>query len=113
MVKPNWCYQVLLKQYVNRGEFKKENYPEELERSVLSAKEEMSVVKTDSQCWEDLRKIRDMWKGNLLIKGLQSAEDAVLAADEGLEGVVLSNHGGRYVDCAPLTGAGRDQGCGW
>ena len=101
LVKPNWCYQVLLKQYVNRGEFKKENYPEELERSVLSAKEEMSVVKTDSQCWEDLRKIRDMWKGNLLIKGLQSAEDAVLAADEGLEGVVLSNHGGRYVDCAP------------
>ena len=56
LVKPNWCYQVLLKQYVNRGEFKKENYPEELERSVLSSKEEMSIVKTDSQCWEDLRK---------------------------------------------------------
>ena len=65
------------------------------------ASEEMSVVKTDSQCWDDIRKIRDMWKGNLLIKGLQSAEDAVLAADEGLEGVILSNHGGRYVDCAP------------
>jgi (S)-mandelate dehydrogenase len=101
VAKPGWCYRVLLKQYVNRGAFKKENYPEEIERRVLSASEETTVVKTDSQCWEDIRKIRDMWKGNLLIKGLQSAEDAVLAADEGLDGVIMSNHGGRYVDCAP------------
>jgi (S)-mandelate dehydrogenase len=37
----------------------------------------------------------------MLIKGLQSKEDAVIAANEGLEGVILSNHGGRYVDSAP------------
>ena len=42
-----------------------------------------------------------MWPGNMLIKGLQSVEDAVLAKERGLDGVVLSNHGGRYVDCAP------------
>ncbi len=100
LARPGWCYRVLLKQYLNRGAFRKENYPEEIERRVTVASEEMSVVKTDRQSWEDIRKIRDVWKGNLLIKGLQSAEDAVLAADEGLEGVILSNHGGRYVDCA-------------
>ncbi|MEK9722896.1 MAG: alpha-hydroxy-acid oxidizing protein, partial [Rhodospirillaceae bacterium] len=43
---------------------------------------------------------RDLWKGPLLIKGLLSAEDAVIDADEGLQGVVMSNHGGRYVDAA-------------
>ena len=42
-----------------------------------------------------------MWPGNLLVKGLQSSEDAVIAATEGLQGVVLSNHGGRYLDSAP------------
>ena len=37
----------------------------------------------------------------MLVKGLQSLEDAVIAADKGLDGVVLSNHGGRYLDSAP------------
>jgi isopentenyl diphosphate isomerase/L-lactate dehydrogenase-like FMN-dependent dehydrogenase len=58
-------------------------------------------TKTDTQCWDDIKRIRDAWPGNLLIKGLQSAEDAVIAAESGLDGVVLSNHGGRYLDSAP------------
>ncbi len=72
-----------------------------LSRKITGSDLSYKHVKTDSQSWEDIRRIRDMWRGNLLIKGLQSKEDAVIAMQEGLEGVILSNHGGRYVDCAP------------
>jgi len=100
LAKPGWCLNVLGQQYLRRGAFKKENYPPELSRKISGADLSYKHVKSDSQCWEDIRRIRDMWPGNLLIKGLQSKEDAVIAMKEGLQGVVLSNHGGRYVDSA-------------
>ena len=62
---------------------------------------ETAYTKPAAQNWDDIKRIRDMWPGNLLVKGLQSAEDTVIAADIGLQGVVLSNHGGRYLDSAP------------
>jgi isopentenyl diphosphate isomerase/L-lactate dehydrogenase-like FMN-dependent dehydrogenase len=99
--KPGWCGRVLAQQYLRRGAFKKENYPAELSRKITGADLSYNHVKSDKQCWDDIRRIRDMWPGNMLIKGLQSKEDAVIAAQEGLDGVILSNHGGRYVDSAP------------
>jgi (S)-mandelate dehydrogenase len=103
LAKPGWCVRVLAQQYMKRGAFKKENYPPELGQKLTDMDLAMGAKQTkpDSQCWDDIKRIQDMWKGNLLIKGLQSAEDAVLAAEHGLQGVVLSNHGGRYVDSAP------------
>jgi len=103
LAKPGWCLRVLAQQYLKRGSFQKENYPPELGRKLsdVDRATEAKQIKADSQCWDDIKRIRDLWKGNLLIKGLQSAEDAVLAAELGLEGVVLSNHGGRYVDSSP------------
>jgi len=103
LAKPGWCLRVLAKQYMKRGSFKKENYPPELGRKLsdLDVASGTQHTKPDSMCWDDIKRIQDVWKGNLLIKGLQNAEDAVLAAEMGLHGVVLSNHGGRYIDCAP------------
>src|SRR4029078_8755209 len=59
------------------------------------------LTKSAAQCWDNIKRIRDMWPGNLLVKGLQSLEDAVIAADYGQDRVVISNHGGRYLDSAP------------
>ncbi|MEM9683114.1 MAG: alpha-hydroxy acid oxidase [Pseudomonadota bacterium] len=101
LAKPGWCVRVLAQQYLRRGAFQKENYPPELSRKITGDDLTYKHVKTDSQSWDDIRRIRDMWPGNMLIKGLQSKEDAVIAKREGLDGVVLSNHGGRYVDSAP------------
>ncbi len=42
--------------------------------------------------------LREIWSGNLVLKGVQTVEDAVLAADLGCEAVILSNHGGRQLD---------------
>jgi len=48
----------------------------------------------------DITWIRDHWSGRLILKGVQSREDAILAADLGVDGIVLSNHGGRQADRA-------------
>nr|2A7N_A Chain A, L(+)-mandelate dehydrogenase [synthetic construct]2A7P_A Chain A, (S)-Mandelate Dehydrogenase [synthetic construct]2A85_A Chain A, L(+)-mandelate dehydrogenase [synthetic construct]3GIY_A Chain A, (S)-mandelate dehydrogenase, Peroxisomal (S)-2-hydroxy-acid oxidase [synthetic construct] len=50
--------------------------------------------------WEALRWLRDLWPHKLLVKGLLSAEDADRCIAEGADGVILSNHGGRQLDCA-------------
>lgn len=52
--------------------------------------------------FDDLRIIRDLWPGKLAIKGVQSLEDAKRFADAGVDGIVLSNHGGRQLDRAPI-----------
>jgi isopentenyl diphosphate isomerase/L-lactate dehydrogenase-like FMN-dependent dehydrogenase len=101
LANPGWCLRVLAPQYIKRGAFRKANYPPELASKLTDKLSDHELTKTDTQCWDDIKRIRDIWPGNLLVKGLQSLEDAVIAADYGLDGVVLSNHGGRYLDCAP------------
>src|SRR5215207_2469149 len=51
--------------------------------------------------WDDVEWFRSMWDGPLILKGIQSVADAVLAADHGVEAIALSNHGGRQLDSAP------------
>ena len=53
---------------------------------------------------EDITWIRENWSGRVVLKGVQCLEDAQLAADLGVDGIVLSNHGGRQIDMggAPL-----------
>lgn len=49
---------------------------------------------------EDVAWLRETWRGKLIVKGIQSVDDAKLVADLGVDGVVLSNHGGRQMDKA-------------
>ena len=51
--------------------------------------------------WDDVEWFRSMWDGPLILKGIQSVADAVLAAEHGIEAIALSNHGGRQLDSAP------------
>ncbi len=52
--------------------------------------------------YDDLAAIRGMWPGRLVIKGVQNVEDARRLADLGVDGILLSNHGGRQLDRAPI-----------
>jgi L-lactate dehydrogenase (cytochrome) len=54
-----------------------------------------------SVTFADLQWMRDAWPGPLLIKGIQSVEDAKAAVDHGADAVIVSNHGGRQLDRAP------------
>ena len=52
--------------------------------------------------YEDLAQIREMWPGKFAVKGVQTLEDAKKLADLGVDAIVLSNHGGRQLDRAPV-----------
>ncbi len=51
--------------------------------------------------WSDVEWLRSIWKGPILIKGIQTVEDALIAVESGVEAIALSNHGGRQLDGAP------------
>jgi L-lactate dehydrogenase (cytochrome) len=56
-----------------------------------------------SLTWQDVRWVRDLWPGKLIVKGVLSPKDARLAADCGCDAIVVSNHGGRQLDGAPSS----------
>jgi L-lactate dehydrogenase (cytochrome) len=53
--------------------------------------------------WEDLRCIRDLWQGPVIVKGVITGDDARRAIDAGASAVVVSNHGGRQLDSVPAS----------
>ncbi|MFC7048738.1 L-lactate dehydrogenase [Emcibacter nanhaiensis] len=53
--------------------------------------------------WKDIDHIRSRWSGPLLIKGILDPEDAQTACAAGVDGIIVSNHGGRQLDSAPST----------
>ncbi len=58
------------------------------------------LTKNDTLNWDFLRRIRDMWPRTLIVKGVLHPDDAVMAADCGADGVIVSNHGGIANDAA-------------
>ncbi|MFI5093902.1 MAG: alpha-hydroxy acid oxidase [Candidatus Acidiferrales bacterium] len=53
--------------------------------------------------WEDIRWLKRIWTGPIVVKGVLTADDAKRAVDEGAAAIVVSNHGGRQLDGAPAT----------
>lgn len=58
-----------------------------------------------SVTWDDIAWVRENWKGKLVVKGVLDPEDARRALDAGVDGLVVSNHGGRQLDAVPSTAA--------
>ena len=54
-----------------------------------------------SLSWDDIDWFRSRWNGKVVVKGIQSVADARIAVDHGVDGIALSNHGGRQLDDAP------------
>jgi L-lactate dehydrogenase (cytochrome) len=53
--------------------------------------------------WADLRWIRNVWQGPIVVKGVLTGDDARRAIDEGAAAISVSNHGGRQLDCVPAA----------
>jgi L-lactate dehydrogenase (cytochrome) len=83
--------------------------PDEIQRNSTEVVRDEGAARAISKfidpslCWDDLTWFKSITKMPILIKGIQTAEDAVLAAKYGCQGVVLSNHGGRQLDFAPSS----------
>lgn len=100
LLHPRWLLNVLAKYVFTTGMPRYENYPSEIKYKVTARPMGRSQMRNDSLNWDDLRELRKMWPHQLLVKGILHPQDAVLAADCGADGVVVSNHGGRNLDGA-------------
>lgn len=70
----------------------------EEDMSKVAAEWAHTVFPGTSHGWEDLRFLRENWDGPIVLKGIQTVEDAKLAVEYGMQGIVVSNHGGRQQD---------------
>ncbi|WP_077090782.1 alpha-hydroxy acid oxidase [Mycobacterium rhizamassiliense] len=73
-----------------------------LDRWPGTVAEYLSTMFDPSLTFDDLEWIKAQWPGKLVVKGIQTLEDARAVVDCGVDGVVLSNHGGRQLDRAPV-----------
>ncbi|WP_133650964.1 alpha-hydroxy acid oxidase [Paraburkholderia flava] len=98
---PHWCWQI-----ARQGSPQLKNIARSVgERDDLSRHAAMLSRQMDlTLAWSDLDWVRRHWSGKLIVKGVQSRDDARLAATHGADGIVLSNHGGRQLGStfAPL-----------
>jgi L-lactate dehydrogenase (cytochrome) len=72
-------------------------------RSPADFKDWVDAQFDPSVTWEDVAWVRERWPGKLVVKGVLDAEDACRAVDAGVDGIVVSNHGGRQLDAVPST----------
>jgi isopentenyl diphosphate isomerase/L-lactate dehydrogenase-like FMN-dependent dehydrogenase len=78
------------------------NYADLLQTATSYADVQKTLI-TPGFTWEDLKRLRDRWKGTLLVKGILHPSDALKCAELGCDGIVVSNHGGRQVAFGPPT----------
>ena len=99
MTHPRWFAEVLLRYVLTTGGLPLyANYPEEVRRRIAAQPLGRALPLNDSLTWDDVRALRDLWPGKLLLKGVLHPQDAATAAACGVDGVIVSNHGGRVLD---------------
>lgn len=98
--KPDWAIRTLLH---GRPEFAtmKQYMPKKLDMKQLGLLMNKNFSGRLNE--ERIKPIRDQWKGKLVLKGVASAEDAEMALKLGLDGIIVSNHGGRQLDAGQST----------
>lgn len=95
MGRPNWALQTLIHGTPNFATLKP-YLPKGLDMKQLGSF--MDKTFSGRLNRDRIAAVRDQWKGKLVIKGVASSEDAQLAVDLGLDGIIVSNHGGRQLD---------------
>jgi len=99
--KPGWTMSVLMSKRKSFGNL--DTYlgtTPDYAPAVLKTGSWATSNSDQSLNWRDLDWIRERWKGKLVLKGILDVEDAKRAAEEGVDGIVVSNHGGRQLDGA-------------
>lgn len=102
-IRPRWLFGTFLRTIMNRGMPHIENMG--FERiPILSGSIERPRLARDGLSWEHVELMRRIWKGKLVLKGVLAKEDVRIARESGVDGIMVSNHGGRQLDgtVAPL-----------
>ena len=95
---PHWLFGTFARTVINHGMPHFENMDARQGPPVLSKNLMRNIGARDQLSWKHVELIRKRWKGKLVVKGLVSPADARIARESGVDGVMLSNHGGRQLD---------------
>ncbi len=98
LAKPGWLLNVIMRYWMSGGMPTRANYPEGMTEKFTHVSTAERKTKNDSLSWDDLSVLRDMWPGKLLVKGILTPRDAERAIERGVDGIIVSNHGGRNFD---------------
>ena len=97
---PRWLFGTFLRTLVRHGMPHFENNYANRGAPILSARVARDFADRGHLNWSHVARIRQLWRGPLVIKGVLAADDARLARDHGADAVIVSNHGGRQLDGA-------------
>ena len=100
IVRPRWTIGTLLRTLLKSGMPHFENSSAVRGVPIFSGAAVREFGSRDTLSWAHVDQIRRMWNGELVLKGVLSSEDARIAADRGVDGVIVSSHGGRQLDAA-------------
>lgn len=103
MAHPRWLTSVLLRYVFTTGVPTYAHYPPEYRTKITRASIWDNVKLARRLTWEDAAEIRRLWEGHLVIKGVMDKADAEQALALGADGIVVSCHGGRNLDSAPIS----------
>lgn len=105
LMHPCWLVGTFLRTLRTTGIPHMENLTAERGIPMISYNAPRRVNAREGLNWEDIKWLRDKWQGQFSLKGILSGADAKLAAETGLDGVIVSNHGGRQLDTSvsPLS----------
>lgn len=99
LMHPRWCVRMLRQggspQLVNLA--LSSGSSANIQKQAAAMSREMDTALT----WSDIAWVRKHWRGPVIVKGLLAQEDASRALHAGVDGIVVSNHGGRQLDAAP------------
>jgi L-lactate dehydrogenase (cytochrome) len=104
LTHPAWSLGTFARTVVQHGIPHVENMDATRGPPMISRNLERALGNRDQLTWEHVKLIRRRWKGRLVIKGILSVADARAAKEHGVDGIMVSNHGGRQLDgaVAPL-----------
>lgn len=98
---PRWLAGVLMRYLASVGMPTYGHYPDEF-RTTIARTSIADAVRLEHRLnWDDMRWLRDIWAGKLIIKGILAPMDAEIATEIGADAIVVSAHGGRNLDCLP------------
>lgn len=100
LMHPRWLLEVFAKTMFTTGTPRFVNMYETMGPSITKNTTDGFRAGRDRLTWEDLKWLRERWKGRLIVKGVMHPQDAELAATTGMDALIVSNHGGRQLDSA-------------
>jgi L-lactate dehydrogenase (cytochrome) len=100
VTRPKWLCSVMLRYLMTSGMPTYAHYPAEFKTAITRAAIAEDVKIESAISWADIAEIQKRWSGRIIIKGVLSVDDAIRARDMGIDGIVVSSHGGRNLDVA-------------